>query len=312
MKYGLNKHEKMDSERIAKGLHYDMTKHEKMDRERIAKGLHKALLYVMISLGLTFWALIIAMFGSGRVQAASFDCSKASTKVELEICSDAVLGVLDEDIAKLYSQARDLYPTAKPEQRQWLKERNKLSGSALVAFHMERKMVLQAEIAANGQARAQALPEKPVADKPEPKASGFQCDHDMATGCEIQENNWKAEQSQKALSKKKASNLEAALAVLDYIDDNEQFPATFGHHDSDMGEGGFKIDRFLKSGVGKHDRCAKTGAYNYAWELIHLVDRSGKRGTQSESYFWPLYYGANNALLYILQEHPDRYNTICK
>lgn len=291
-------------------LHYDMRKHEKMDRERIANGLQKTLLYVLVAICLTIWALVIAMFGSGRVQAASFDCAKASTKVELEICSDAVLGALDEDIAKLYSQAKDLYPAAKPEQRQWLKERNKLSGSALVAFHMERKMVLQAEIAAEGQARAKALPEKPVTEKP--KTSGFKCNQDMATGCEIQENNWKAEKSQKALSKKKATNLEAALAVLDYIDDNEQFPATFGHPDSDMGEGGFKIDRFLKSGIGKNDRCAKTGAYNYAWELIRLVDRSGKRGTQNESYFWPLYYGANNALLYILQEHPERYETLCK
>ncbi len=56
--------------------------------------------------------------------AASFDCSKATTKTEKVICGDPTLSKLDEDMAVAYSKA---LKTSDPDvvkkgQRKWLKE----------------------------------------------------------------------------------------------------------------------------------------------------------------------------------------------
>jgi uncharacterized protein len=59
-------------------------------------------------------------------QAASFDCAKASTKVENLICADVGLSKLDEEIAKVYGEVlvkstdEDLL---KKHQRDWIKAR---------------------------------------------------------------------------------------------------------------------------------------------------------------------------------------------
>jgi uncharacterized protein YecT (DUF1311 family) len=60
--------------------------------------------------------------------AASFDCSKAATKVEKMICGDAHLSRLDDDLGRNYSNAMKKFPNTdqlKQEQRAWLKEREK-------------------------------------------------------------------------------------------------------------------------------------------------------------------------------------------
>jgi len=59
-------------------------------------------------------------------QAASFDCGKAQTKVEHLICDNPEISVLDDEMAKLYSEIRrassnDL--VLKNTQRDWLKYR---------------------------------------------------------------------------------------------------------------------------------------------------------------------------------------------
>lgn len=59
--------------------------------------------------------------------AASFDCSKASAKVEKMICADPKLSMLDEEMGKVYAEALRKAPDSavlKSEQRAWLKERN--------------------------------------------------------------------------------------------------------------------------------------------------------------------------------------------
>lgn len=61
------------------------------------------------------------------VQAASFDCGKASTKVEKLICTDAGLSGLDDRIAKNYADLLKTYPVPdalKLRQKQWLTRRN--------------------------------------------------------------------------------------------------------------------------------------------------------------------------------------------
>lgn len=56
--------------------------------------------------------------------AASFDCSKASTKTEKTICKDPILSKLDEDMAAAYSKGLKTTNSnaLKKGQRKWLKE----------------------------------------------------------------------------------------------------------------------------------------------------------------------------------------------
>lgn len=67
--------------------------------------------------------------GGGDSLAPSFDCSKASGKVEQTICSDSSLAALDRKLDTLYKQALISYPedeikTLKAYQRGWIKGRN--------------------------------------------------------------------------------------------------------------------------------------------------------------------------------------------
>ena len=72
--------------------------------------------------------LVISVFI--EVQAASFDCDKAATKIEKMICSDKELGSLDEDLLKAYKLNRaaldnEQKQILKKDQRAWLRKRNK-------------------------------------------------------------------------------------------------------------------------------------------------------------------------------------------
>ena len=73
--------------------------------------------------------LAFALAGSGH--AASFDCKKAATFVEKQVCSNNTLGKLDEALAENYRYmlASDIGDGARKHlresQRSWLKERNR-------------------------------------------------------------------------------------------------------------------------------------------------------------------------------------------
>jgi uncharacterized protein len=72
---------------------------------------------------LIFSCLMLA----STVQAASFDCAKAKTKVEKFICADAELSKLDEKLAEVYSKVSKDEQDAvliKRQQLAWLKKRN--------------------------------------------------------------------------------------------------------------------------------------------------------------------------------------------
>lgn len=65
---------------------------------------------------------------SFAAQAASFDCSKAQSKIEKMICADAELSRLDEEIAKVYGEVLKKFPDEallKKQQHGWLKARNR-------------------------------------------------------------------------------------------------------------------------------------------------------------------------------------------
>ncbi len=67
------------------------------------------------------WTILL----SPTVQAASFDCAKAATKIEKLICGDVGLSKLDEDLNKTYLkilERNDVKQQAVRNQRQWLKD----------------------------------------------------------------------------------------------------------------------------------------------------------------------------------------------
>jgi len=71
--------------------------------------------------------LVLLVLGTNFAFAASFDCDKASTKVEKMICADPGLSKLDEELGNAYSNARDTSPAPnelKRKQRDWINARN--------------------------------------------------------------------------------------------------------------------------------------------------------------------------------------------
>jgi hypothetical protein len=80
---------------------------------------------------------ILYLFGllALPVQAASFDCAKAGTKIEKLICADAELSKLDEELNAAYKtvlQDEKRADSIRQAQKQWMKERNACSEAACV------------------------------------------------------------------------------------------------------------------------------------------------------------------------------------
>jgi uncharacterized protein len=72
----------------------------------------------------------LALVATQSAWAASFDCVKASTSVEKLICSDQLLGRLDETLAKnyqgmLYADFGGSKSSLRKSQMMWLAERHK-------------------------------------------------------------------------------------------------------------------------------------------------------------------------------------------
>ena len=80
------------------------------------------------------WIIFIMTSFSTTTYAASFDCQKATTLIEKEICTDNKLSKLDEQLAVIYKSTlkNSANPSAfKKQQRQWLKsKRNKCQTAA--------------------------------------------------------------------------------------------------------------------------------------------------------------------------------------
>ncbi|ASP38330.1 hypothetical protein CHH28_06390 [Bacterioplanes sanyensis] len=79
--------------------------------------------------------IVIPLLGllAAAVQAASFDCERASTKVEHAICDNKPLGELDEQLSQVFSTIKsdansNAFSSLLNSQRSWLKQRNKICG----------------------------------------------------------------------------------------------------------------------------------------------------------------------------------------
>ena len=92
---------------------------------------------------------ILYLFGllALPVQAASFDCAKAGTKIEKLICGDAELSKLDEELNAAYKAAvqdKTKAKAVKQAQKQWMKERNGCEDAACVKGAYEARLSLLA------------------------------------------------------------------------------------------------------------------------------------------------------------------------
>jgi len=96
---------------------------------------------LVIKVGLLFVVLPLCIVIN--VQAASFDCDKATTKVEKMICADAELSKLDEELAAVYKTAlQNAQQTSSIQQvqKQWLKGRNGCADAACVKQAYEARL----------------------------------------------------------------------------------------------------------------------------------------------------------------------------
>jgi uncharacterized protein len=88
--------------------------------------------------------LIFSLIFSSSAFAVSFDCSKASTFVEKEICSDPFLGKLDDALSSNYKAMLGANGISKKivknEQRKWLVNRNKCTNNQCL-IEMYRKRI---------------------------------------------------------------------------------------------------------------------------------------------------------------------------
>lgn len=88
---------------------------------------------------------ILYLFGflTLPVQAASFDCAKAGTKIEKLICSDAEISKLDEELNAAYKTAvqdKTKADVIKQVQKQWMKDRNSCADARCVKGAYETRL----------------------------------------------------------------------------------------------------------------------------------------------------------------------------
>ncbi len=111
------------------------------------------------SVGLIF-TLILLIFVSQSAFAASFDCSKATTRVEKLICENPSLAQQDTELGQLYKavfeQSR-LPGNIKNAQRQWLKERNRCSSVDCLTDQYQQRQASLRELLVKMQYRGQPL-----------------------------------------------------------------------------------------------------------------------------------------------------------
>lgn len=123
----------------------------------------------MMRLAFLVLAATLMGFASGVQAAPSFDCSKASTRVENLICDHDRLAQLDSEMAAAYRTALRDSPWAsankriRREQKAWLAQRNRCeTKSCLRQLYRDRISALRAEVAGSG----------PENEKPQAAPSG--------------------------------------------------------------------------------------------------------------------------------------------
>jgi aspartyl protease family protein len=89
-----------------------------IDRVPSVKGLERSMTFFHKS------TICVLLWIPLTANAASFNCSKAFTLIEVLICTNSDLSLADEEMASLYAKAKKTNPNIKAEQKYWLMERN--------------------------------------------------------------------------------------------------------------------------------------------------------------------------------------------
>lgn len=120
--------------------------------------------------------------------AASFDCGKATTKVEKLICADAELSKLDEELSAAYKTAIQDEKQAeaiRQAQKQWMKERNVCADVACVMLAYEMRLkYLSSFIAAHPPSDNGEATEQKTALKTGKPRYGYCVDVGLAGSCD--------------------------------------------------------------------------------------------------------------------------------
>lgn len=115
--------------------------------------------------------------------AASFDCTKASTTIETTICSDATLSKLDEQLDVAYKAAVKVKPIVREQQRGWIKNsRNTADSVERLQAMMETRLVELRSDATPQPMQRQTQPMQRV-EEPAPRISS----PDVKTDAEMNE-----------------------------------------------------------------------------------------------------------------------------
>ncbi|MEJ8850991.1 lysozyme inhibitor LprI family protein [Variovorax rhizosphaerae] len=104
--------------------------------------------------------LALAACTSLAVEAASFDCAKASSRIDNAICASTKVSALDERLSEVYAAALRVRPDPdelRTAQREWLRDtRNKCQEDACLVAVYERRIEALRSLAAPGQNETQA------------------------------------------------------------------------------------------------------------------------------------------------------------
>ncbi len=99
----------------------------------------------------TLLPALAILIAAPPANAQSFDCAKASTAVEMEICNDPALGALDSALGDLYAAllpalGEESQPNLRQSQRDWLAQRDTCQDApCLSAAYVERLQALDRE-----------------------------------------------------------------------------------------------------------------------------------------------------------------------
>jgi len=102
---------------------------------------------------IALFGVAVFLLAATTACAASFDCTKAGTKVEKMICADAELSKLDDQLGAVYSEVVQKYPDRASNfhisQREWLKERNRCKTTDCLRAVYRKKITQLSNIKSN-------------------------------------------------------------------------------------------------------------------------------------------------------------------
>ncbi len=117
----------------------------------------------MVKRGVIVILVLLAGGMTLSAQAASFDCSKATTKIERMICDNPELSKLDEDLGLVYGEALEKASdpaVLKNEQLQWLKERNACGDADCAGFSYKERIAYLGKLLAQAGGAWKPLPDE--------------------------------------------------------------------------------------------------------------------------------------------------------